>query len=170
MIMNKLSDATSTLPQSTENRQDQDKSQHRSLEKRPDVPKWLIAVVSFTFAWIFIGISVIIGWRMYLNSPIHPSFALFGAVAFSSVTAFAIVLTLDIVTGRDLSFEFASLKFTGTSGPVTLWILVFLAIMGTFIAGDFHELAKSEAKPNPPLHELLAPKNSSNSPVSGITR
>jgi hypothetical protein len=168
--MNKSNDSTSTLPQSTENLQGQDEGQNRTSKQRPDVPKWLIAVVSFTFAWIFIGISVIIGWRMYLNSPIHPSFALFGAVAFSSVTAFAIVLTLDIVTGRDLSFQFANLKFTGTSGPVTLWVLVFLAIMGTFIAGDFHELAKSEAKPNPPLHELLTPLNSSTSPVSGTTR
>ena len=107
------------------------------------------------------GISIIIGWRMYWNSPIHPSFALFGAVAFSSVTAFTIVLTLEIVTGRDLSFEFANLKFTGTSGPVTLWILTFLAIMSTFILGDFQDLAKSEAKPNPPLHQP-APSNQSN--------
>jgi len=101
---------------------------------------------------------------MYWNSPIHPSFALFGAVAFSSVTAFTIVLTLEIVTGRDLSFEFANLKFTGTSGPVTLWILAFLAIMSTFILGDFQNLAKSEAKPNPPLHQL-APSNSSDTPT-----
>ena len=129
--------------------------------ERLPVPLWLIAVISFTFAWIFIGISIIIGWRMYWNSPIHPSFALFGAVAFSSVTAFTIVLTLEIVTGRDLSFEFANLKFTGTSGPVTLWILTFLAIMSTFILGDFQDLAKSEAKPNPPLHQL-APSNQSN--------
>jgi magnesium-transporting ATPase (P-type) len=133
----------------------------RDPKKRPDIPFWLILVISFTFAWIFIGISVIIGYRMYWNSPIHPSFALFGAVAFSSVTAFAIVLTLDIVTGKDLSFEFANLKFTGTSGPVTLWILTFLAIMSTFILGDFHNLSKSEVKPNPPLHQL-APSNSSN--------
>jgi hypothetical protein len=127
----------------------------KSISKRPPVPKALILLIVLVFGWIFVGISFIIGWRMWWNSPIHPSFALFGAVAFSSVTAFAIVLTLDIVTGDNLSFEFASLKFTGTSGPVTLWILSFVAIMGTFMMGDFRGLSESSAKPCPPVHELV---------------
>ena len=131
--------------------------QNQNIGKRPPVPGWFIAVISFTFAWVFIGISVIIGIRMFFYSPIHPSFALFGAVAFSSITAFAIVLALEIVTGSNLSFKFANLEFTGTSGPVTLWILAFLAIMLAFISGGVQDLAKSEAKPNPPIYQLSLP-------------
>jgi hypothetical protein len=131
-----------------------------NIERRPSVPRWFIFVISFTFAWVFIGISVIIGIRMFLNSPIHPSFALFGAVAFSSITAFAIVLALEIVTGNNLTFKFANLEFTGTSGPVTLWILAFLAIMLTFISGGVQDLAKSNISPYPPLHQVLSPSPS----------
>jgi hypothetical protein len=126
-------------------------NQYQNAGRRPPIPKQLIIFISLVFAWIFVGISFIIGCRMWSNSPIHPSFALFGAVAFSSVIAFAIVLGLDIVTGSNLSFEFASLKFTGTSGPVTLWILAFVAIMATFIVGDFKTLSQSTAAPHPPL-------------------
>jgi magnesium-transporting ATPase (P-type) len=152
------------------NPQQKSETQEQDVRRRPPIPWWIIGVISFTFAWIFIGISVIIGWRMFWNSPIHPSFSLFGAVAFSSVTAFAIVLSFDIVTGQNLSFEFANLKFTGTSGPVTLWILAFLAIMSTFILADFKGLAQSEVTPNPPFHKLLEPSNSSTPAPSGTIR
>jgi hypothetical protein len=90
---------------------------------------------------------------------------MFGAVAFSSVIAFAIVLGLDIVTGTNLSFEFAGLKFTGTSGPVTLWILTFVTIMATFILGDFKALSQSPATPFPPLQNLLMKAECSNESV-----
>lgn len=131
--------------------------QDQNIAKRPDVPGWFLAVISFTFAWVFIGISIIIGIRMFFNSPIHPSFALFGAVAFSSITAFAIVIALEIVTGSNLSFKFANLEFTGTSGPVTLWILAFLAIMLAFISGGVQDLAQSNVNPYPPLHQMSTP-------------
>jgi hypothetical protein len=160
--MSQSNDPVNTPPPPSENIQ----GQNENKGQRPSIPWWLYIAIAFTFIWIFIGVSVIIGLRMYWNSPIHPSFALFGAVAFSSVTAFAIVISLDIATGRDLSFEFANLKFTGTSGPVTLWILVFLAIMGTFILGNFQELVKSDATPNPALHHLATPSNSSTSGAS----
>lgn len=119
-----------------------------------DAKSWLKVFVFLVFVWIFTGISGIIGWRMWWNSPIHPSFALYGAVAFSSVIAFAIVFSFDFVSGSNLSFEFAGLKFTGTSGPVTLWVLVFLSIMFTFILADYKSLARSTLKPGPALHEL----------------
>ena len=140
-------------------------NQNQDAGRRPPIPNELILFISLVFAWIFIGISFIIGWRMWWNSPIHPSFALFGAVAFSSVIAFAIVLGLDIVTGTNLSFEFAGLKFTGTSGPVTLWILTFVTIMATVILGDFKALSQSPAAPYPPLQHLLMKTGCSNESV-----
>lgn len=135
-----------------------------SKNLRQPVPGWLIGVVSFTFAWVFVGISIILGIRFFWNSPIHPSFALFGATVFSSIIAFAIVITLEIVTGKDVSFKFAGLEFTGTSGPVTLWILTFIAIMSTFIAGGITDLSESKEIPNPPLHKLWESEQATQSP------
>ena len=125
--------------------------------ERPRIPKWLMIVTGIPFIWIFFGTPMIIGVRMFYNSPIHPSFALFGAIASAAVIAFVIVLTLDFVTGKDLSFEFAGLKFTGTSGPVILWILAFSAVMAAFILAGFQDLVKIEATSQPPLNKLLFP-------------
>jgi hypothetical protein len=127
--------------------------------ERPTIPKWLMVVTAIPFIWIFFGTPMIIGIRMFYNSPIHPSFALFGAIASASVIAFVIVLTLDFVTGKDLSFEFAGLKFTGTSGPVTLWILAFSAVMAAFIFAGFQDLVKIESISQPPLHKLVFPSS-----------
>jgi hypothetical protein len=146
-------------------------NQNQNAGRRPPIPLPLISFIFVVFMWIFVGISFIIGWRMWWNSPIHPSFALFGAVAFSSVIAFAIVLGLDIVTGTNLSFEFAGLKFTGTSGPVTLWILAFAAIMSTFVLGDFKTLSQSPAAPSPPLQNLrMIPESCKETVVAPVMR
>lgn len=129
----------------------------QEIQRRPKLSCLLKIFLFAIFVWIFFGISFIIGVRMWWNCPIHPSFAMFGAVVFASVIAFTIVLTLDIVTGSNVSFEFAGLKFTGTSGPVTLWILAFVAIMSTFILGDFKTLSGSDASPMPPLQNISSP-------------
>ncbi|MEO1690751.1 MAG: hypothetical protein AAFR62_22205 [Cyanobacteria bacterium J06629_2] len=119
---------------------------------RRDFPWWLKLTVGIVFMFLFFGIPVIIGYRMYWNSPIHPSFALFGVVAFSAVVAFTIVLAFELVTGKTVSFEFASLKFSGTSGPVTLWVLVFLSVMAAFIFAGVKDLAQSDAASEQPAH------------------
>jgi hypothetical protein len=124
------------------------------IERRPRINKFFVLFLFVVFGVVFTGISVMIGIRMWWNSPIHPSFAMFGAVTFASVIAFTIVLSLDIVTGSDLSFEFAGLRFTGTSGPVTLWVLTFAAIMTAFITGSFKELSLVDAPPRPAIHCL----------------
>lgn len=126
-------------------------------KKRSDIPVWLIVATAIPFIWIFFGTPFIIGVRMWNNSPIHPSFALFGAIAFASVIAFVIVLTLEFVTGDNLSFDFAGLKFTGTSGPVTLWILAFSAVMAAFVLAGFQDMAKSQASSQPGLYQLVFP-------------
>jgi hypothetical protein len=115
---------------------------NHNINNRPPISKWFIVPIVSTFIWIFVGVSAIIGVRMFWNAPIDPSFALFGVVAFSAIVAFSIVLTLDFVTGSNLSFKFAGLEFSGTSGPVTLWILAFSAVMAAFILGGFPDLVK----------------------------
>jgi hypothetical protein len=64
-------------------------------------------------------------------------------------------LTFDVVTGGNLNFEFAGQKFNGTSGPVTLWILAFLAIMAAFIMAGFNDLAKSPMTSRPSLDQCF---------------
>ena len=134
---------------------------------------WWISVILFVFAWISLGTTVIIGVRLFFNSPIHPSFALYGVVTYSAAIAFAIVLTFDVVTGGNLNFEFAGQKFSGTSGPVTLWVLAFTAIMAAFIATGFNDLAKSPMPSRPSLDQCfridctksVMPENNQSTPV-----
>lgn len=128
------------LPQKTDN------IDNKASNERYDFPIWLTFPTIVVFMFLFLGIPGIIGYRMYWNSPVHPSFALFGVVAFSAVVAFTIVLTFEFVTGKDISFEFASTKFTGTSGPVSLWTLVFLSIMATFIFAGVKDLIQSDVE------------------------
>jgi hypothetical protein len=59
------------------------------------------------------------------------------------------------VTGGDLTFEFAGQKFNETSGPVTLWILAFSAIMAAFILGGFGDLSQSTIPPQPSLDQCF---------------
>ena len=117
---------------------------------------WTFKVpIVLTFVWIFLGISGIVGYRMWWNSPIHPSFMPFAVVACSAIIAFSIVLALNIVTGRDLNFQVGDkIKFTGTSGPVVLWILAFLAVVFAFSLSGTIDLSQSDLQENPPLHEL----------------
>lgn len=116
---------------------------------------WWIRIILFVFVFVSLGTTLIIGCRLFFNSPIHPSFALYGAITFSAAIAFAIILTFDVVTGGNLTFEFAGQKFTGTSGPVTLWILAFSAIMAAFIFADFRQLSQSTIPPQPSLDQCF---------------
>jgi hypothetical protein len=128
-----------------------------AITTRRSINLWLTVPTGIAFVWIFFGTPFIIGVRMWHNSPIHPSFALFGAITFASVIAFVIVLTFDFVTGDNLSFDFAGLKFTGTSGPVTLWILAFSAVMAAFVLAGFQDMAKSQDSPQPGLNQIFYP-------------
>ncbi len=121
---------------------------------RPSLSKWFLVPIVATFIWLFFGITGIIGYRMYWNSPVHPSFALYGVVAFAAIVAFSIVLTLEFVTGRNISLKFGKLEFIGTSGPVILWILVFLAVMSAFLLSGVNDLVESNVPPAPPTHHL----------------
>ncbi|MEO0928877.1 MAG: hypothetical protein AAFY63_23835 [Cyanobacteria bacterium J06643_13] len=141
-----------TVIQTPTNLEDAGSIASKDQDLRRDFPWWLKLTVGIVFMFLFFGIPVIIGYRMYWNSPIHPSFALFGVVAFSAVVAFAIVLAFELVTGKTVSFEFAGLKFSGTSGPVTLWVLVFSSVMAAFILAGVKDLAQSDAALEQPAH------------------
>ena len=123
---------------------------------------WAFKVpIILTFVWMFLGTTGIIGYRMWWNSPIHPSFIPFAVVACSAIIAFSIVLALNIATKEDLSFNVGNkINFTGTSGPVVLWIFAFLAVVFGFSLCGTVDLSQvdSDLNNNPPLHELGSKK------------
>ena len=119
-----------------------------------DLSLWFRAPIVATFVWIFFGVSGIFGYRMWWNSPMHPSFYPFAVVAFAAVLAYSIVLSLDIATGSQINFEFAGQKFNGASGPVVLWALSFLAIMYGFSLANAKDMFTYSGPLNPPLHQI----------------
>ncbi|MDJ0508644.1 MAG: hypothetical protein QNJ64_05235 [Crocosphaera sp.] len=132
-----------------------------SIEKekvRVEIPWFFQGTVIFTFIWLLVGVSVNYGFRMYHNSPIHPSFIPFVFVTVAAIIAFSVVMAFDIAIGGSIDFEILGQKFTGASGPAILWVLTFLAIMAGLNMTKASELASSDAEPNPPSHHLFKRK------------
>lgn len=112
------------------------------------------STVIFTFAWLLIGVSVNYGYRMYWNSPIHPSFMPFVFVTVAATIAFSVVMAFNITIDGSIEFEVLGQKFSGASGPAILWVFTFLAIMAGFRLTNAEKLASSDEKANPPSHHL----------------
>jgi hypothetical protein len=112
-------------------------------------------VVVSVFTFFLVGVTVNYGFRMYWNSPLHPSFMPFVFVAVAAILAFTVIIALDIAVGGTIEFEFVGQKFRGASGPVVLWVLTFLSIIFGLRLSGATNLAKSDATANPPSHRLL---------------
>ena len=74
------------------------------LAPRPKNPSWLFEVIEK-----------------------HPRVAIF--LPLSALAAFCLVVILQVSTGGVVKFEGLGFKFEGASGQVTLWTIVFLAII-----------------------------------------
>ena len=132
-----------------------DSTKSKNQKPKLQLPFFFQSTVVFTFIWLLIGVSVNYGFRMYWNSPIHPSFMPFVFVTVGAIIAFSVVMALDIAIGGLIEFEVLGQKFSGASGPAILWVLIFLTIMVGFSMVNSSDLASSDAKPNPPSHHLL---------------
>jgi hypothetical protein len=63
----------------------------------------------------------------------------------SAVAAFGIVSMLEISAGK-LEFKAFNLDFTGPAGPVTLWVLCYLTLVGSIrMVGHSNQQAKGSA-------------------------
>ena len=141
-------------------------SNETSKEKPSTFGKNTIQIVVIcSFIFFVIGISVNYGYRMYWNSPLHPSFMPFVFIAAASILAFTVILALDIAVGGSgtIEFEIVGQKFRGASGPVVLWVLTFLSIMLGLRLSGATDLAKSETESKPPSHYLLKKDRQPNS-------
>ena len=98
-------------------------------------PRSFANVIYATFFWCMIGASIIYGIRLWLDTPIHPSFLPLVGAVFAAVLAFTLVMTLESVVGP-IVFKASSFEFSGASGPIILWCLCFLAVIfGLYLMG-----------------------------------
>jgi len=92
-----------------------------------------------SFAPIIVGVIALTCYLAFLSSSffweggwITPLFkthyVFFVGLPFAGFLAYFIVGTLENVRGN-IEFEAVGIKFSGASGPIVLWVLVFLAIV-----------------------------------------
>jgi len=65
------------------------------------------------------------GWILSL---FKDHYVFFVGLPFAGLLAHFLVGTLENARGR-IEFEFATFKFKGASGPIIMWVIVFLAIV-----------------------------------------
>jgi len=65
----------------------------------------------------------------WLLRVLETHFAATVAVPLSAISAACIVILLGVATGGDLSFDAGLFTFKGASGPVTLWLACFTAMI-----------------------------------------
>jgi len=66
------------------------------------------------------------------------------AVPLSAVTAACVVILFGATSGGNLTFSLLGFKFEGASGPITLWLVCFLAMI--FAVRLLWNSGKSESK------------------------
>lgn len=105
-------------------------------------PKNFSNLIYITFFWCMIGVSVIYGIRLWLDTPIHPTFIPLIVVVFAAVLAFTLVMSLSYVVGP-IVLKGASFEFSGASGPIVLWCLCFLTVVFGFYLTGMPEAVRS---------------------------
>ncbi len=77
-----------------------------------------LAFIASSFFWTG-------GW---INDLFQMHYVFFVGLPFAGFIAYFVVGTLENVRGR-IEFEVFSMKFKGASGPIVMWIVVFLTII-----------------------------------------
>ena len=67
------------------------------------------------------------GWILDLFR-VH--YVFFVGLPFAGLLAYFLVGTLENTRGK-IEFEFVGLKFKGASGPIIMWVIVFLALVAS---------------------------------------
>ena len=99
------------------------------------VSKWVAIAGTWALAAYFFGFLVYhsakttSGEGSWMLTVIRRHFAGTITVPLSAISSACIVLLLGTATGGDLSFEAGLVHFKGASGPVTLWLVCFVAMV-----------------------------------------
>jgi hypothetical protein len=87
----------------------------------------VLGMIALLCYLLFIGSSFFLkgGW---INELLQEHYVFFVGLPFSGFLAYFIVGTLESVRG-EIEFEAMGIKFKGASGPIIMWVFVFLAIV-----------------------------------------
>ncbi|MBL8501724.1 MAG: hypothetical protein LZF64_02940 [Nitrosomonas sp.] len=111
-------------------------------------PKNFSSVIYITFFWCMIGVSLIYGYRLWNDMPVHPTFMPIIGAVFSGILAFTLVIALEYVIGPIKLEMGEKFNFSGATGPIVFWCICFLAIIyGLYLLG-LPEIMKDYAKQN----------------------
>ncbi len=102
----------------------QEASGVRGTSRAPYVPG-AIALVCYL---AFVGLGTFYwktGWILVL---FRTQYAFFVGLPFACMLAYFLVGTMENTRGN-IEFEFVGLKFKGASGPIIMWVIVFLALV-----------------------------------------
>ena len=87
----------------------------------------ILGAICFVIYLAFIGSSFYWtgGW---ISSLFHMHYIFFVGLPFAGFLAYFIVGTLENVRGK-IEFEAIGIKFKGASGPIIMWVLVYMSIV-----------------------------------------
>lgn len=85
---------------------------------------WLLAAYFFGFL-IYHTLKKTSSTDSWFLTVIERNFAATIAVPLSAISSACIVVMLEATTGEPIVFEALTVKFSGASGPVVLWVFCF---------------------------------------------
>jgi hypothetical protein len=93
---------------------------------KPSRAPYVSGIVVLACYLSFIGASFF--WEGWIDDMLRNHYVFFVGVPFAGLTAHFLVGTLENTRGK-IEFEVVGMKFRGASGPIIMWVLVFLAIV-----------------------------------------
>ncbi|MDQ3563661.1 MAG: hypothetical protein M3436_05815 [Pseudomonadota bacterium] len=111
-------------------------------EVKEEKRKHFSRFIYMTF-WCMVGVSLIYGFRLWHDIPVHPSLIPIIGAVFAEILSFTLVIALEHVAGP-INIEYGTFKFQGASGPIILWCICFLAIVYGLCLLGMPEVAMSE--------------------------
>ena len=99
-------------------------------DKRLFAPYFSGAIVVFSYL-AFIYFTTFVWTGGWILTLFRDHYAFFVGLPLAALAAHFLVGTLENTRGR-IEFELAGVKFKGASGPIVMWVLVYLAIVVSF--------------------------------------
>lgn len=94
--------------------------------QRPALGPRLLGAVAVVGYFVFLIRSFFVtGW---VSDLMKNHYAFFVGVPASAIVAYVLVSVLENTRGK-VEFEAVGFKFKGASGPIVLWVIVFLALV-----------------------------------------
>ncbi len=96
------------------------------VQTKPSRAPYVSGTVALTCYLAFIGSSFFWGGG-WISDKLRTHYVFFVGLPFAGLLAHFLVGTLENTRGR-IEFEVLGMKFRGASGPIVMWVVVFLTI------------------------------------------